>query len=135
MSKPRGSMIGKQVLPDKPGPSLTLEGLVPQDNFYRRLKPLLDLNFLYAAIAPYYGKCGQQSIDPVVFRSGGPVQIATSRSLGEPHFRPVHYSKESATAGYSLLLGLLGWSVTSLAKGCPAQHAIPHSSTASRIAV
>jgi hypothetical protein len=66
-------MVGKQVFLDQKEPSLTLEGLVPKDNFYRRLKPVLDLAFLYSAVEPYYGKCGQQSIDPVVFRSGGPV--------------------------------------------------------------
>jgi hypothetical protein len=60
-------MVGKQVFSDQPSPSLTLEGLVPKNNFYRRLKQVLDLDFLYAAVEPYYGKCGQQSIDPVVF--------------------------------------------------------------------
>ncbi len=60
-------MVGKQVSTDQPGPSLTLEGLVPKNNFYRRLKQVLDLDFLYAAVEPYYGKCGQQSIDPIVF--------------------------------------------------------------------
>jgi transposase len=25
------------------------------------------LSFLYEAVKPYYGKCGQKSIDPVVF--------------------------------------------------------------------
>jgi transposase len=44
-----------------------LEGLVPQDNFYRRLNEALDLHFLYQATAKYYGTEGQQSIDPVVF--------------------------------------------------------------------
>lgn len=40
---------------------------VPADNFYRRLKSLLDLSFLYPATLKYYGKEGQKSIDPVVF--------------------------------------------------------------------
>ena len=60
-------MVGRQQSPDKTGTSLTLEGLVPKDNFYHRLKQVLDLTFLYPAVEPYYGKCGQQSIDPVVF--------------------------------------------------------------------
>src|SRR5688500_11566551 len=47
--------------------SKAIEDYVPKNNFYRRLKPLLDLTFLYKAVAPYYGKCGQKSIDPVVF--------------------------------------------------------------------
>jgi transposase len=40
---------------------------VPEDNFYRRLKRILELDFLYKLTKPYYGDCGQKSIDPVVF--------------------------------------------------------------------
>ena len=40
---------------------------VPTDNFYRRLKKLLNLDFLYRSTLEYYGKEGQKSIDPVVF--------------------------------------------------------------------
>jgi transposase len=47
--------------------SQAIEDYIPKNNFYRRLKPLLDLTFLHKAVAPYYGKCGQKSIDPVVF--------------------------------------------------------------------
>jgi len=39
----------------------------PENNFYRRLKEALDLGFLYNSTQSYYGKCGQDSIDPVVF--------------------------------------------------------------------
>jgi transposase len=40
---------------------------VPRDNFYRRLKDILDLSWLYEATQKYYGTEGHQSIDPVVF--------------------------------------------------------------------
>ena len=40
---------------------------IPEDNFYRRLKGTLDLTFLKKKAAPFYGKCGQESIDTVVF--------------------------------------------------------------------
>jgi transposase len=40
---------------------------VPADNFYRKLDAELDLRFLYTATKSYYGKEGQESIDPVVF--------------------------------------------------------------------
>ena len=40
---------------------------VPEDNFYRRLKKALDLQWLYKATKKYYGTEGQQSIDPAVF--------------------------------------------------------------------
>jgi transposase len=45
----------------------SLAGRVPEDNFYRRLKGTLDLSFLKKKAAPLYGKCGQESIDTVVF--------------------------------------------------------------------
>ena len=40
---------------------------VPKDNFYRRLKGVPDLNYLYMSMRAYYGRCGNKSIDPVVF--------------------------------------------------------------------
>ena len=46
---------------------LSLEDLVPQDNFYRLLDRELDLGFLYRSTAHFYGAEGQDSIDPVVF--------------------------------------------------------------------
>lgn len=44
-----------------------LSDYVPPDNFYRRLKSLLDLDFLYQTTLKYYGKEGQKSVDPIVF--------------------------------------------------------------------
>ena len=46
---------------------LSLERLVPQDDFYRQVSRNLELHFLYQATHKYYGTEGQQSIDPVVF--------------------------------------------------------------------
>lgn len=51
--------------------------------FYRRLKETLDLTFLYEPTKDCYGSTGNPSIDPVVFRSGGPVQIHAHRLSGE----------------------------------------------------
>lgn len=47
--------------------SFRLSDRVPEDNFYRRLNDTLDMKWLYKATNSYYGKEGQQSIDPVVF--------------------------------------------------------------------
>ncbi|MDR1761949.1 MAG: transposase, partial [Bacteroidales bacterium] len=47
--------------------SLSLDSLVPQDDFYRQLNQSIDLHFLYKSTAQYYGIEGQESIDPVVF--------------------------------------------------------------------
>ena len=47
--------------------SVNLLDLVPKDNFYRKLQTDLDLHFIYKATQKYYGKEGQESIDPVNF--------------------------------------------------------------------
>ena len=60
-------MQGKKQLTPKMLYTITLEQLVPPDNFYRRLKKVMDLNWLYKATTKYYGQEGQESIDPVVF--------------------------------------------------------------------
>jgi transposase len=46
---------------------LSLDRLVPTDNFYRRVNQELNLHFLYKSTKNYYGTQGQESIDPVVF--------------------------------------------------------------------
>ena len=60
-------MQGKKVYQEKLFSNFQLSQRVPKENFYRRLKEVLDLSFLYALTKPYYGSCGQKSIDPVVF--------------------------------------------------------------------
>jgi transposase len=53
--------------PEKLFKQFQLSDRVPMDNFYRRLKEMLDLHWLYKGTRNYYGTEGQQSIDPVVF--------------------------------------------------------------------
>ncbi len=60
-------MQGKKVYMEKLFSNFQLSQRVPKENFYRRLKDALDLSFLYSLTKPYYGSCGQKSIDPVVF--------------------------------------------------------------------
>jgi transposase len=60
-------MQGKKQYTEKLFTNFQLSERVPAENFYRRLKELLDLNFLRNATAPYYGNEGQKSIDPIVF--------------------------------------------------------------------
>lgn len=62
-----GCMQGKKGYQEKLFTSFQLSAYVPQDNFYRRLKDILDLQWLYRATERYYGSEGQKSIDPVVF--------------------------------------------------------------------
>lgn len=47
--------------------SISLEGLVPTDNFYRRLEDALDLSFVRELVAPLYAGGGRPSVDPLVF--------------------------------------------------------------------
>jgi transposase len=61
-------MMGTKVrtfstLPD----DLSLEELVPEDCFYRRLEARLDLSFVRELVAPLYANGGRPSVDPVVF--------------------------------------------------------------------
>lgn len=60
-------MQGKKKFTEKLFTNFQLSERVPEDNFYRRLKSVLDLHWLYKATKNYYGSEGQQSIDPVVF--------------------------------------------------------------------
>ena len=46
---------------------LSLEVLVPKDNFYRRLEERIELSFVRELVLPLYAKGGRHSIDPVVF--------------------------------------------------------------------
>ena len=60
-------MQGKKQYQEKLFTNFQLSDHVPEDNFYRRLKEVLPLQWVYKATQKYYGTEGQQSIDPVVF--------------------------------------------------------------------
>ena len=60
-------MLGKKHYQPKLFNSFHLADRVPKDSFYRKLKRTIDFQFLYKLTESYYGKCGQKSIDPVVF--------------------------------------------------------------------
>ena len=60
-------MQGKKQFTEKLFTHFQLSERVPPDNFYRRLKEVLNLQWLYKATKNYYGTEGQQSIDPAVF--------------------------------------------------------------------
>ena len=60
-------MQGKKDYQEKLFAHFQLSERVPEHNFYRRLKGVLDLEFLYKLTRPYYGESGQKSIDPIVF--------------------------------------------------------------------
>ena len=60
-------MQGKKISQEKLFNQFRLSDRVPENNFYRRLKAVLNLEYLYQLTKEYYGDSGQKSIDPVVF--------------------------------------------------------------------
>ncbi len=61
-------MMGKKIRNFAPlPPTLSLEELVPKDNFYRRLDQELDLSFVRDLVESCYASSGRPSVDPVVF--------------------------------------------------------------------
>lgn len=60
-------MQGRKHYQEKLFTQFQLSDKIPQHNFYRRLKELLDLRWLYKKTKKYYGSEGQKSIDPMVF--------------------------------------------------------------------
>ena len=60
-------MLGKKNFEPKFLYNISLQDLVPANDFYRLLEKILDLNFIYKACEPLYGSTGNKSIDPVVF--------------------------------------------------------------------
>jgi len=43
-----------------------LDDVVPDDHLVRKIAGILDLSWVYAALAPYYSETGRPSIDPVL---------------------------------------------------------------------
>ena len=61
-------MMGTKIRSFEPLPrDVSLEELVPKDNFYRRLEERLDLSFVRKLVAPLYAEGGRPSVDPEVF--------------------------------------------------------------------
>lgn len=61
-------MMGTKVRSFSPLPQdVSLEDLVPKDNFYRRLQEQVDLSSVREMVAPLYAKGGRPSVDPVIF--------------------------------------------------------------------
>ena len=60
-------MQGRKIYQEKLFNQFRLSDRVPENNFYRQLKAVLHLDYLYQLTKDYYGESGQKSIDPVVF--------------------------------------------------------------------
>ena len=62
-------MIGTKLRIFAPMTAVSLEDLVPQDQFYRHVERTLDLTYVRDLVQPLYATGGRPSIDPVVFSS------------------------------------------------------------------
>jgi transposase len=60
-------MLGHKTRDFRPLTAVSLEDLVPEDNFYRQVERSLDLNFVHDLANDFYSNIGRPSIDPVVF--------------------------------------------------------------------
>lgn len=60
-------MLGHKDRDFKQHVAVSLETLVPQDNFYRQVDQCIDLSFVRDLAEEFYSKFGRPSIDPVVF--------------------------------------------------------------------
>jgi len=64
----RNAMMGTKIRSFAPLPrNISLEELVPKDNFYRRLEERLDLSFVRDLVEPLYARGARPSVDPMVF--------------------------------------------------------------------
>ena len=60
-------MLGRKAREFKQHQSISLEDLVPSDNFYRQVERSIDLSFVRELAAEFYSNIGRTSVDPVVF--------------------------------------------------------------------
>jgi len=60
-------MLGFKVREFKQHKAISLEDLVPNDNFYRQVERSIDLSFIRDLADEFYSNIGRPSIDPVVF--------------------------------------------------------------------
>jgi transposase len=60
-------MLGHKARDFRPLTAVTLEDLVPEDNFYRQVQFCIDFDFIRKLANEFYSNIGRPSIDPVVF--------------------------------------------------------------------
>src|SRR5512147_320437 len=60
-------MLGHKSTAFKQHVAISLEALMPQDNFYRQVDQCIDLSFVRDLAGEFYSTFGRPSIDPVVF--------------------------------------------------------------------
>ena len=68
-------MLGHKTREFKHHKSISLEDLVPDDNFYRQVERSIDLNFVRELAAEFYASMGRPSIDPEIGRASCRVRV------------------------------------------------------------
>jgi hypothetical protein len=99
-------MMGTKIRSFSPLPhDLSLEDLVPKDNFYRRLEARLDLSFVRELVGPLYANGGRPSVDPVGSSSSSSNSSCFSRTC----------APRGSSCGRSQIASRLGgtWATTS----------------------
>jgi transposase len=117
-------MLGHKDRGFKQHVSVSLEALVPEDNFYRQVDQCIDLSFVRDLAAEFYSSFGQPSIDPVVFfrlqliaffegiRSERPLMEAVNLNLAHRWF--IGYDLDEPVPDHSSLSKIrerYGWAV------------------------
>jgi transposase len=82
-------MMGTKIRTFSPLESLSLEELVPKDNFYRRLQATIDLSFVRELVRDCYASSGRPSVDPVVFFRLQPMVMFFEDIRSERHLMEV----------------------------------------------
>lgn len=60
-------MLGHKAREFRQYTTVSLDDLIPEDNFYRQVEACIDLSFVRDLVSGYYADNGRPSIDPVVF--------------------------------------------------------------------
>lgn len=60
-------MLGHKTRDFKQHVAISLDSLVPKDNFYRQIEQSIDLSFVRDLASEFYSNIGRPSVDPVVF--------------------------------------------------------------------
>jgi transposase len=60
-------MLGNKENDFKSHSKISLDDLVPEDNFYRQLEECINLEFIHSFVQELYSNIGRPSINPILF--------------------------------------------------------------------
>ena len=71
-------MMSEQKMKQQRLMTVTMESLVPEDHFLRKLDATVDMEFIYELVRPLYSLRGRPSIDPVTLIKSLLIDIYTA---------------------------------------------------------